>query len=115
MVVTEEDDEVMGPSWGSSTEVVPLPSEQKSLKVAVIGTPNAGKSTLVNKLMGQKVKGHQGHGILIHYKVNPFISSFQVLAVSPKVHTTKRKAVGIFTEGNTQIVCGMVAKVPWKP
>ena len=31
------------------------PDMPRSLKVAVIGAPNAGKSTLVNKLLGWKV------------------------------------------------------------
>ena len=56
-------------------------AEQRTLKAAIIGAPNAGKSTLVNQLIGQKV-----------------------FAVSPKVHTTSRKAAGVCTHGNTQIV-----------
>ena len=34
---------------------VPI-SEQRSLRAAVIGTPNAGKSTLINQLLQNKVK-----------------------------------------------------------
>ncbi|KAL5484627.1 hypothetical protein EMCRGX_G021156 [Ephydatia muelleri] len=56
-------------------------AEQRTLKAAIIGAPNAGKSTLVNQLIGQKV-----------------------FAVSPKVHTTSRKAAGVYTHGNAQIV-----------
>lgn len=33
-------------------------SEQRSLRAAVIGIPNAGKSTLINELLLNKVKGH---------------------------------------------------------
>lgn len=49
--------------------------------VAVIGRPNVGKSTLINKILGQKI-----------------------LPVSFKPQTTRRKQLGIFTEGNTQII-----------
>lgn len=38
-----------------SAKEVPL-SEQKSLRVALIGIPNSGKSTLINQLLGQKVR-----------------------------------------------------------
>lgn len=54
---------------------------KKLLKVAMIGLPNAGKSTLVNKLM--------------HRSICP---------TSSKVHTTMHKAEAVYTEGNTQIV-----------
>lgn len=49
--------------------------------VAVLGAPNAGKSTLVNNLVGAKVS-----------------------IVSPKVQTTRSRIRGIWIEGNTQIV-----------
>uniref|UniRef100_A0A3B3BMU5 GTPase Era, mitochondrial n=1 Tax=Oryzias melastigma TaxID=30732 RepID=A0A3B3BMU5_ORYME len=57
------------------------PHEPKVLKVAVIGAPNAGKSTLSNQLLGRKV-----------------------FAVSKKVHTTRARALGVLTENNTQII-----------
>jgi len=49
--------------------------------VAVIGAPNAGKSTLVNALVGQKVA-----------------------AVSAKAQTTRARLLGIALEGETQII-----------
>ena len=49
--------------------------------VAVIGAPNAGKSTLVNALVGQKVA-----------------------IVSPKAQTTRARLMGIAIEGHTQIL-----------
>jgi GTP-binding protein Era len=49
--------------------------------VAVIGAPNAGKSTLVNALVGQKVA-----------------------IVSPKAQTTRVRLMGVAIEGDTQII-----------
>ncbi len=49
--------------------------------VALIGAPNAGKSTLLNTLVGTKVA-----------------------IVSPKVQTTRSRVLGILTEGAAQIV-----------
>jgi GTP-binding protein Era len=49
--------------------------------VAVIGAPNAGKSTLVNALVGQKVA-----------------------IVSPKAQTTRSRLMGIAIHGQTQIL-----------
>jgi len=49
--------------------------------VAVLGAPNAGKSTLVNRAVGQKVS-----------------------IVSPKVQTTRSRVLGIVNKGAAQIV-----------
>ncbi|MBV9527244.1 GTPase Era [Sphingomonas sp.] len=49
--------------------------------VAVIGAPNAGKSTLVNALVGQKVA-----------------------IVSPKAQTTRARLMGIAIEGTAQVL-----------
>jgi GTPase len=49
--------------------------------VAVIGAPNAGKSTLVNALVGQKVA-----------------------IVSPKAQTTRVRLMGVALEGDAQII-----------
>ncbi|XP_061596090.1 GTPase Era, mitochondrial [Cololabis saira] len=57
------------------------PRDSKVLKVAIIGAPNAGKSTLSNQLLGTKV-----------------------FAVSKKVHTTRSRALGVLTENDTQII-----------
>jgi GTPase len=49
--------------------------------VAVLGAPNAGKSTLVNGLVGQKVA-----------------------IVSPKAQTTRTRLLGVAIEGETQLL-----------
>lgn len=49
--------------------------------VAVVGAPNAGKSTLVNALVGQKVA-----------------------IVSPKAQTTRARLMGVALEGEAQLV-----------
>src|SRR5690606_35254429 len=49
--------------------------------VAVVGAPNAGKSTLTNALVGQKVA-----------------------IVSPKAQTTRTRLMGIAIEGEAQIL-----------
>lgn len=54
---------------------------QKLLKLAVVGVPNAGKSTFINNIMDRKI-----------------------CATSPKVHTTRAKARAILNEGDSQIV-----------
>ena len=49
--------------------------------IAVVGAPNVGKSTLVNRLVGAKVS-----------------------IVSPKVQTTRARVMGICIHGQTQLV-----------
>ena len=49
--------------------------------VALIGAPNAGKSTLLNRLVGQKLA-----------------------IVTPKMQTTRSRLLGIATEGSVQLI-----------
>ncbi|MBR4927522.1 MAG: GTPase Era [Alphaproteobacteria bacterium] len=56
-------------------------NNQRFAFVAVLGAPNAGKSTLVNRLVGSKVS-----------------------IVSPKVQTTRSRIRGIMVEGDTQLI-----------
>ena len=66
----------------STESQVPLNASSQSCGlVAIVGAPNAGKSTLVNQLVGQKVA-----------------------IVSPKAQTTRTRLMGIAIEGDTQLL-----------
>lgn len=56
-------------------------NEQRCGVVAVLGAPNAGKSTLVNALVGQKIA-----------------------ITSPKAQTTRTRVLGVGIEGDTQLI-----------
>jgi len=63
------------------TETTQTPTQTHCGVVAVLGAPNAGKSTLVNALVGQKVA-----------------------ITSAKPQTTRTRATGVAIEGTTQII-----------
>ena len=58
-----------------------MEKEFKSGYVGIVGRPNVGKSTLLNKLVGQKIA-----------------------IISPKPQTTRNKLMAIITEKDYQIV-----------
>ncbi|KAI8885458.1 GTP-binding protein Era [Backusella circina FSU 941] len=57
------------------------PEHPHLLKVAVIGAANAGKSTLVNKIVGEEVSG-----------------------VTSKAHTTRERVLAVLSQDNYQVV-----------
>ena len=59
---------------------VEQPQMPKLARVVLIGSPNAGKSTLINELVGRKIS-----------------------SVSSKVHTTRHKVIGVIVEDDTQV------------
>lgn len=61
--------------------MIPVDKPVKSGMVALVGPPNAGKSTLMNRLLGQKIS-----------------------IVSPRPQTTRNRILGILNEPEYQIV-----------
>ena len=55
--------------------------EQKSAFIAIVGCPNVGKSSILNRLLGEKIA-----------------------IVSPKPQTTRTKILGVLTREETQLV-----------
>jgi GTPase len=58
-----------------------MTEQTKAALITLIGPPNAGKSTLINQIVGEKVS-----------------------IVSPKVQTTRSRVRGVLTEENTQLI-----------
>lgn len=82
----EQDDELEDEGEGGDA-LVPLlpvstmPEHPRCGFVALVGAPNAGKSTLLNAMIGSKVS-----------------------IVSPKVQTTRTRVLGITIEGDSQLI-----------
>eukprot|EP00744_Colponema_vietnamica_P024886 GILI01036425.1.p1 GENE.GILI01036425.1~~GILI01036425.1.p1 ORF type:complete len:485 (+),score=85.02 GILI01036425.1:76-1530(+) len=67
-------------SFNSSPVSFHMPQNPQGLDIAIIGAPNAGKSTLLNLLCGTVIS-----------------------AVSPKKNTTREAVTGVWTVGDSQI------------
>ena len=77
-----KEEEKGGEIGGAEEESTPIDIErQKSIRVGILGVPNAGKSELVNALVGAKVS-----------------------AVSRKTNTTRMETIGTTTRDDTQVV-----------
>lgn len=63
------------------SDTAPASTETRCGFIAILGAPNVGKSTLVNRMVGSKVS-----------------------IVSPKVQTTRTRVLGIVMAGDAQIV-----------
>ena len=57
------------------------PEDPKCGHIALIGAPNAGKSTLMNRMVGTKIS-----------------------IVTPKAQTTRTRVTGVAMEGETQLI-----------
>lgn len=77
---------------------------QKTVRVAVIGAPNAGKSTLTNTLVGQLVRHMPGCLPAFRLDLRLTCVVRKVTAVSRKTNTTRVETLGAATFGDTQLV-----------
>lgn len=91
--------------YSTGTEVLPrINVSEKIIKVAIVGVPNAGKSTLINSLLDRKVCHVRYIYHDSHYWFLTSYFSLQICPTSNKVHTTLCKSSAVHTVDNTQIV-----------
>jgi len=69
-----------------------MPEKQRSVRVAFIGEPNSGKSTLINQFLEQHIS-----------------------TVTPHANTTSRNIIGVTTDGETQVVILDTPGMPYYP
>jgi GTPase Era involved in 16S rRNA processing len=94
------------------------PDDSKALRVALIGAPNAGKSTILNALVGRSDRFRQGGGGQGGEGGGDRapLAAATVSAVSRKYNTTRTRVVGISTIRSTQLTFhdtpGLVPRPP---
>lgn len=89
----------------ATEKIVSKPKKnEKLVKVAVIGTPNAGKSTFINNLLNHRVSSERIRKLFSKFWFNVRLCSQQICPTSSKVHTTRTFAKAIGVRNNSQII-----------
>ncbi len=94
-----------------SEKIEPKPVQnEKLVKIAIIGTPNAGKSTFINNLLNHRVsivkrrELHSLSGVCFCFGLTFRLCFQQICPTSSKVHTTRTFAKAIGVRNNSQII-----------
>ena len=80
--------------------------DTKSLRIAIIGLPNVGKSTLINGLIKRPVSWNFFDALLCLTNLQNRSYNFllQICAAAARIHLTRAKSAAVYCEDNTQLV-----------